>query len=62
VEPTFIIEVTDEGKPAFVTEHEGELYLTRRREEAARYPKKLDAMCALVYLPEGYRPRLVQEQ
>jgi hypothetical protein len=55
----FIIEVTDQGQKAFITERAGELYLTCRREEAAVYRSELDAKCAFVYVGDHYRPTIV---
>jgi hypothetical protein len=49
----------DEGRPAFVCEHGGELYLTRTRIEAAVYSTELDAKCAMVYVADKHRPRLI---
>jgi hypothetical protein len=55
----WIIEVIDDdGRPCFICEHEGELYLTRHRSDAAVYPTELDAKCALVYIADKHQPRL----
>ena len=54
----YIIEVTVQNKTAFITEREGNLYSTSRREEATVFPSKLDAMCAFVYIEDRYQPRL----
>jgi hypothetical protein len=56
---SYIIEVTDAGRKAFITEAAGELYLTLQQEEAARYPSELDAKCAMVYIGDRYQPKLV---
>ena len=55
----WIIEVVDQGRPAYVCEREGELYLTWRRSEAAVYATELDAKCAKVYVADHHQPRLV---
>jgi hypothetical protein len=55
----FILEVTDKGQKAFITERSGELYLTRQREEAAVYRSELEAKCAFVYVGENYQPKIV---
>jgi hypothetical protein len=55
----WIIEVFDAGRPAFICEHKGELYLTCQRSEAAVYPTELDAKCAYVYIADKYQPRIV---
>jgi hypothetical protein len=55
----WIIKVTDEGRPAFICEHGGELYLTRKRTEAAVYSTELDAKCAMVYVGDKYQPQIV---
>jgi hypothetical protein len=54
-----IIEVRDEGRPAFICEQKGELYLTRQRSEAAVYSSELDAKCARAYIADRYQPRIV---
>ncbi len=36
--PKWIVQVVDHGRPAFLCEQGGELYLTRQRSEAAIYP------------------------
>jgi hypothetical protein len=59
MDQSYIIEVTDRGKTAFVMEKDGELYLTFRRQEAAVYRSELDAKCALVYVADHHHPRLV---
>jgi hypothetical protein len=56
----WIIEVVDGGRPAYICEHKGELYLTRQRAQAAVYPTELAAKCDYVYVGERYQPRLVQ--
>jgi hypothetical protein len=58
----WIIEVVDDGRPAFICEHRGELYLTRRRSEAAVYTSELGAKCALVYIADRYQPRMALVQ
>ncbi len=55
----WIIEVVDDGRPAFICEHKRKLYLTRERSEAALYPTELDAQCAKVYVGDGYRLRVI---
>ncbi len=57
--PKWIVQVVDHGRPAFLCEQGGELYLTRQRSEAAIYPTELDARCAKVYVGDRYRPTLV---
>jgi hypothetical protein len=59
----WIVEVQDKGRPAFLCEHAGELYLTRHRAEAAVFHTELEAKCAFVYVADRYQPRirLVQE-
>ncbi len=59
MDQAYLIEVTDGGRTAFVTEKDGELYLTRQRQEAAVYSSELNAMCSLVYVADRYQPRLV---
>jgi hypothetical protein len=56
---SYIIEVIDRGEPAFLAEEGGELFLTRRREEATAYATELDARCAKVYVGDNYQPRIV---
>jgi hypothetical protein len=55
----WIIEVVEGGGTAFITERRGELYLTRDRSEAMRYPSQLDAKCAKVYVPDRYQPCII---
>jgi hypothetical protein len=55
----YIIEVSDGGRRAFVTERRGELFLTRFRHESAVYQTELDAKCAKVYIGDRYHPRIV---
>jgi hypothetical protein len=55
----WIIEVVDGGQSAFICEHRGELYLTRRRAEATIYSTQLEAKCALVYITDRYQPRII---
>jgi hypothetical protein len=56
----WIIEVVDGGQRAYIREHKGELYLTRKRSEAAVYATELDAKCAFVYVGHRHQPRLVR--
>jgi hypothetical protein len=56
----WVIEVLDGGRPAFICEHKGELYLTWQRSEAAVYSSELQAKCAMVYIADRYQPHLVR--
>jgi hypothetical protein len=56
----WMIQVVDEGRPAYICEQKGELYLTRQRSKAAIYSTELDAKCAQVYIADKYQPRLVK--
>lgn len=59
MEQAYVIEMVDAGRTAFLIEKGGELYLTFRREEVAVYLSELAAMCALVYVADHHRPRVV---
>lgn len=59
---SFIVQTTDPNtkKPFYVVEN-GEMFLTNDRSKATTYANALAAECAMVFLPDGYKGKIVKK-